>query len=493
MRKLYLILFAVLITASFGWAAHEHGPFGVDRVITGSNNQFTDPNPTADYTGANDNYITNDTSGVWQVSGSRFRIDGNLHIAGEIAELDSILGAIVFKSTLKVIGATTLSNVSADSILSAIVAKSTLKVIGGTTLSNITAIDSIISAVVLKSTLKVIGGTTLTNITSIDSIISAIILKSTLKVIGGATLSNITSIDSIISAFTCKSTVKTLGTLTANHINMNTSGIYNCDTLQSTYANVSVFLGLDTIKADPVITQELTVQGDVQVPNIDKLDTLADSWIQRGNITLHKTDTLKGPINMRDTLVVSGSIGISGNIDSVNNITAIDSIISALTMKSTLKVVGGVTMSNITAVDSIISNYVSKGNVKVVGKIIGANGDSISNDTATVWRIGTTSGRTYINAFRYPVIDWGENTTTAGLGKDTAIFARSFSSAPSVVVSPKVTYGADTLITLNIDSITTTAAFIRYIVTIRAVGDSNIVIDNTSNKVVKWDWHAIGN
>lgn len=225
-------------------AEHRDKATNVDRVVLGSNNYGTDPNPARDITLANDTYIDGTTTGQMDFNATLVKTSAGLQVGTsaiipKMTTLDSILSAIVFKSTAKILVSLSVPKiVDLDSLTKAVVMKSTVKVLSDLSVPKIIDLDSLTKALVVKSTLRILGAATLVsdltvggnsvleNVT-LDSITSAAILKSTLLTIGNATfngsleaigvatLNNVT-LDTITSAAILKSTLQVMGAATLN-------------------------------------------------------------------------------------------------------------------------------------------------------------------------------------------------------------------------------------------------------------------------------------
>lgn len=104
MKKSNLIIFILLgfcFQLFLGSVIHNAGATNFDRLVLGSGNYGLDPNPTADITGANGEYISNASNGSWNFGSANLTTSGIIS-SGSTVLNDSLQGKLFILDSLRV-------------------------------------------------------------------------------------------------------------------------------------------------------------------------------------------------------------------------------------------------------------------------------------------------------------------------------------------------------------------------------------------------------
>ena len=114
MKKLIGLALSVVLFGIVCGFIMAGGASNFTRIVFGDANFGTDPNPTADITGQNDEYISNYVDGIWNFGAANLSTTGtlgvgNTAVTGKLTVSDSLRIGLtsIFNGTITANGATT--------------------------------------------------------------------------------------------------------------------------------------------------------------------------------------------------------------------------------------------------------------------------------------------------------------------------------------------------------------------------------------------------
>jgi len=124
MSRSKLILVILSCALALGFLSSPLIQTNYDRIVLGEGNYGTDPNPTADITGQNDEYISNSTNGAWDFGSASLTTTGALDLSATSSKRDSftttavkdtfVLTGLVVTDRIHIQQVTTLASATPD-------------------------------------------------------------------------------------------------------------------------------------------------------------------------------------------------------------------------------------------------------------------------------------------------------------------------------------------------------------------------------------------